>query len=231
MVRLGGISRFPLYHLHLFVLSNVEGEILARRKCIVPSARQFCSEAAVPHRRSDRMDSPPRQFLSAGNYYLPTLFRATRSMCDWPSPLQRAVKAGGDSRFDQVKRQPGTFLAFWMAQGLFVDSFSLRVSHTYSVVGPCYWPPSLSRTFHCTRVFWHEERFSRTGECGPPAHSPRLIRPGLRFPWFICWCSSLRDYRRSSESCMASCAREQGTRGKIHYEWAVEHQPPSKVPL
>jgi hypothetical protein len=41
--------------------------------------------------------------------------------------LQRAIKAGGDSRFDEVKHQTGTFTVFWMAQGLSADPFLLRV--------------------------------------------------------------------------------------------------------
>lgn len=31
--------------------------------------------------------------------------------------VQRAIRAGGDSRFDEVKHQPAKFTAFWMAQG------------------------------------------------------------------------------------------------------------------
>lgn len=31
--------------------------------------------------------------------------------------LQRAIKAGGDSRFDEIKKQPKKFTFFWMAQG------------------------------------------------------------------------------------------------------------------
>jgi hypothetical protein len=27
------------------------------------------------------------------------------------------MKAGGDSRFDEIKHQPGMFTYFWMAQG------------------------------------------------------------------------------------------------------------------
>jgi len=30
---------------------------------------------------------------------------------------QRAIKAGGDSRFDQIKKQPKKFTYYWMAQG------------------------------------------------------------------------------------------------------------------
>jgi len=73
------------------------------------------------------MDRPPGQLLSAGKRYcILALYRrglyATRLF-----PLQRAIKAGGDSRFDEVKRQTGTFTAFWMAQGLSADPFLLRV--------------------------------------------------------------------------------------------------------
>lgn len=31
--------------------------------------------------------------------------------------LQRAIKAGGDSRFDEVKHKPLAFSFFWFAQG------------------------------------------------------------------------------------------------------------------
>lgn len=52
-------------------------------------------------------------------------------LCHLLFPVQRAIKAGGDSRFDQVKHQAGTFTAFWMAQGVFADSGPLLyVSHT-----------------------------------------------------------------------------------------------------
>jgi steroid 5-alpha reductase family enzyme len=30
---------------------------------------------------------------------------------------QRAIKAGGDSRFDKIKQKPGTFAVYWFAQG------------------------------------------------------------------------------------------------------------------
>ncbi|KAA1467315.1 DUF1295-domain-containing protein [Dentipellis sp. KUC8613] len=41
--------------------------------------------------------------------------------------FQRALKAGGDSRFDEVKHQPGTFTAFWMAQATWVFLVGLPV--------------------------------------------------------------------------------------------------------
>lgn len=36
--------------------------------------------------------------------------------------VKRALKAGGDSRFDEVKHQPARFTFFWMAQGTFLSS-------------------------------------------------------------------------------------------------------------
>ena len=71
------------------------------------------------------MDSPSWQFLSTGKT---TLLRSMRrgllvtQLC-----LQRAIRAGGDSRLDEIKHQTGTFTAFWMAQGLFADLFSLHI--------------------------------------------------------------------------------------------------------
>jgi len=73
------------------------------------------------------MDHPPGQLLSAGKRYC-TLALCRRGLyVTGYFPLQRAIKAGGDSRFDEVKRQTGMFTAFWMAQGLSADPFLLRV--------------------------------------------------------------------------------------------------------
>ena len=73
------------------------------------------------------MDRPPGQLLSAGKRYC-TLALYRRDLCVTRLfPLQRAIKAGGDSRFDEVKHQTGTFTAFWMAQGLSVDPLFLCV--------------------------------------------------------------------------------------------------------
>src|SRR5580692_7906693 len=94
------------------------------------------------------MDHPPRQLPSAGKRYFALPVCAMRLLCDLLFPVQRAINAGGDSRFDQVKHQAGTFIAFWMAQGMFADPLPLRVSyHPCSVMGPFGWHASLSRTF------------------------------------------------------------------------------------
>ncbi|THH18109.1 hypothetical protein EW146_g2805 [Bondarzewia mesenterica] len=41
--------------------------------------------------------------------------------------VQRAFKAGGDSRFDEVKHQPAKFAAFWMAQATWISLVGLPV--------------------------------------------------------------------------------------------------------
>jgi hypothetical protein len=33
---------------------------------------------------------------------------------------KRAIKSGGDSRFEETKKQPGKFTFFWMAQGQYM---------------------------------------------------------------------------------------------------------------
>ncbi|KAI0249150.1 DUF1295-domain-containing protein [Lactifluus subvellereus] len=56
--------------------------------------------------------------------------------------VQRAIKAGGDSRFDKVKHQPGTFTAFWMVQALWVLLVGMPV-YLVNVV-PAHLHPALS---------------------------------------------------------------------------------------
>lgn len=73
------------------------------------------------------MDRPPGQLLSTGKRYCTLALYRRGLYVTRLFPLQRAIKAGGDSRFDEVKRQTGTFTAFWMAQGLSADPFLLRV--------------------------------------------------------------------------------------------------------
>ncbi|TDL20775.1 DUF1295-domain-containing protein [Rickenella mellea] len=45
---------------------------------------------------------------------------------------QRAIKAGGDSRFDEVKHQPGKFTFFWFAQAtwIFVVGFPVYLANS-----------------------------------------------------------------------------------------------------
>ncbi|KAG8705578.1 hypothetical protein FRC08_001592 [Ceratobasidium sp. 394] len=62
----------------------------------------------------------PRQLLLTG------------CLCIWAGRLgtflaQRAWKAGGDSRFDEIKKQPATFAKFWFGQALWVSLVGLPV--------------------------------------------------------------------------------------------------------
>jgi steroid 5-alpha reductase family enzyme len=52
--------------------------------------------------------------------HLEFLIIADMQGCDF----QRSLKYGGDSRFDEVKRDPAKFTALWMAQGLRNSSFT-----------------------------------------------------------------------------------------------------------
>ncbi|KII89846.1 hypothetical protein PLICRDRAFT_52988 [Plicaturopsis crispa FD-325 SS-3] len=54
--------------------------------------------------------------------------------------VQRAIKAGGDSRFDEVKHQPGTFALFWMAQATWITLVGLPVYLCNSLPAPLHSP-------------------------------------------------------------------------------------------
>ncbi len=70
---------------------------------------------------------------------------------------QRALKSGGDSRFDEVKHKPATFFAFWMAQGKQYIPVIARTLTLHSYMGICCWPTCLplqhaaASTPSCTR--------------------------------------------------------------------------------
>lgn len=70
----------------------------------------FASTAAMTYASSARL---PRQGLITG------------LVCTWTARLgaflvRRVFRDGGDSRFDEVKHQPGMFLVYWMLQGAWV---------------------------------------------------------------------------------------------------------------
>lgn len=66
------------------------------------------------------------------------LFPALHKDFDNRTPFtKRAIKAGGDSRFDEVKHQPGTFTAFWMAQGLSLVPFLSTYPTSPQLHGSC----------------------------------------------------------------------------------------------
>ncbi|EIN09848.1 DUF1295-domain-containing protein [Punctularia strigosozonata HHB-11173 SS5] len=77
--------------------------------------------------------------------------------------FNRAMKAGGDSRFDEVKHQPGTFTVFWMAQATWVLLVGLPV---YLVnVLPGHLHPALSiRDYAAAALFASSFLFEVTAD-------------------------------------------------------------------
>ncbi|CAE6417148.1 unnamed protein product [Rhizoctonia solani] len=64
--------------------------------------------------------------------FAPRQLLLTSCLCLWAGRLgsflvQRAWKAGGDSRFDEIKKQPGKFAGFWFGQALWVSIVGLPV--------------------------------------------------------------------------------------------------------
>ncbi len=91
--------------------------------------------------------------------------------------VKRALKAGGDSRFDEVKHQPARFTFFWMGQGTFLSSAPQSLAdrrHTATwvmIVGlPVYLVSSLSRIY---------EAFIISGIVTCEIKVPRKVASGL----------------------------------------------------
>ncbi|KAG9094062.1 hypothetical protein FRC06_011206 [Ceratobasidium sp. 370] len=64
--------------------------------------------------------------------FAPRQLLLTGCLCLWAGRLgtflaQRAWKAGGDSRFDEIKKQPARFAGFWFGQALWVSLVGLPV--------------------------------------------------------------------------------------------------------
>ncbi|QRW13517.1 3-oxo-5-alpha-steroid 4-dehydrogenase [Ceratobasidium sp. AG-Ba] len=64
--------------------------------------------------------------------FAPRQLLLTGCLCLWSGRLgsflaQRAWKAGGDSRFDEIKKQPAKFAGFWFGQALWVSLVGLPV--------------------------------------------------------------------------------------------------------
>ncbi|KAB5588866.1 hypothetical protein CTheo_7688 [Ceratobasidium theobromae] len=64
--------------------------------------------------------------------FSPRQLLLTGCLCLWAGRLgtflaQRAWKAGGDSRFDKIKKQPRKFAAFWFGQAMWISIVGLPV--------------------------------------------------------------------------------------------------------
>lgn len=89
--------------------------------------------------------------------FAPRQLLATAALTIWSVRLgsflaQRALKAGGDSRFDEVKHNPGRFTFFWMAQATWVFLVGLPV-YLCNTVPAAIHPPLGLRDFAALGVF------------------------------------------------------------------------------
>lgn len=85
-----------------------------------------------PSLKAKFWDKIPGAVLPGLQSFAPRQLLATAALGMWSMRLgtflaMRALKAGGDSRFDEVKHKPLTFTAYWMAQATWVFVVGLPV--------------------------------------------------------------------------------------------------------
>jgi steroid 5-alpha reductase family enzyme len=96
--------------------------------------------------------------------------------------LTRVMRDGGDSRFDEVKTQPGKFLVYWTLQGVWVWVTALPVFLINGIgrQSPLFWGDYLSLAlwvagFICeTTADYQKYKFKQD-----PANKGRFINTGL----------------------------------------------------
>ncbi|KAI0370342.1 DUF1295-domain-containing protein [Pilatotrama ljubarskyi] len=85
-----------------------------------------------PHLKLKYWDRIPNATLPPITYFAPRQILMNAAILAWSTRLgsflfSRAMKAGGDSRFDEVKHKPVAFTGFWMAQAVWVLLVGLPV--------------------------------------------------------------------------------------------------------
>jgi len=85
-----------------------------------------------PSMRAKYWDKVPNAQLPSMISFAPRQLLLSAAVVAWSTRLgtflvARALKAGGDSRFDEIKYQPTKFTAFWMAQATWVFVVGLPV--------------------------------------------------------------------------------------------------------
>ncbi|RPD61140.1 DUF1295-domain-containing protein [Lentinus tigrinus ALCF2SS1-6] len=85
-----------------------------------------------PHLKAKFWDRIPTATLPSITYFAPRQILLNAALLAWSARLgtylfSRALKSGGDSRFDEVKHQPVKFTAFWMAQATWILVVGLPV--------------------------------------------------------------------------------------------------------
>ncbi|KAH9856506.1 DUF1295-domain-containing protein [Lenzites betulinus] len=85
-----------------------------------------------PHLKLKYWDRVPYATLPAFTSFAPRQILLNAAILAWSARLgtflfSRALRAGGDSRFDEVKHKPAAFTGFWMAQATWVLLVGLPV--------------------------------------------------------------------------------------------------------
>ncbi|EJF64592.1 hypothetical protein DICSQDRAFT_144356 [Dichomitus squalens LYAD-421 SS1] len=85
-----------------------------------------------PHLKAKFWDRLPSAVIPPVTSFAPRQMVLNAAILAWSTRLgtflfTRAMKAGGDSRFDEVKHQPAKFTSFWMAQATWIMVVGLPV--------------------------------------------------------------------------------------------------------
>ncbi|EKM57757.1 uncharacterized protein PHACADRAFT_251589 [Phanerochaete carnosa HHB-10118-sp] len=110
-----------------------------------------------PSLKTKFWDHMPDTILPALSTFAPRQLLATAALSMWCIRLgtflaMRALKAGGDSRFDEVKHQPGKFAGYWMAQATWVFLVGLPV-YLVNTIPPAAHSPLGARDHLSVSIF------------------------------------------------------------------------------
>ncbi|KAI0710082.1 hypothetical protein C8Q76DRAFT_740946 [Earliella scabrosa] len=173
-----------------------------------------------PHLKAKFWDRLPTATLPPITHFAPRQILLNAAILAWTTRLgtflfSRAMKAGGDSRFDEVKHQPAKFTAFWMAQATWVFAVGLPV-YMVNTLAPAN-HPRLGPFDYLSVALWagswlfeivadhqksnwrkaknnkeHDEKFISSGLWGVSRHPNYVGEVGL---WTGMWLLSIRSLR------------------------------------
>ena len=118
---------------------------------------------------------------------LPRQGLITAMVCSWTARLglflfKRVMRDGGDSRFDEVKKQPGMFLVYWTMQGIWVwvTALPMFLVNGTSAQSPLFWGDYASLALWlvglATEATADYQKFKFKAD---PANKGRFINTGL----------------------------------------------------
>ncbi|KZT07686.1 DUF1295-domain-containing protein [Laetiporus sulphureus 93-53] len=152
--------------------------------------------------------------------FAPRQLLLTAALAAWSTRLgsflvTRALNAGGDSRFDNIKNQPAQFAGFWLGQGIWILLVGLPVYMVNTLPAAAH--PPLTRLDYASLVLFggswlleiiadhqktswrhardrkqHDERFITRGLWGISRHPNYVGEVGL---WTGIWLLSLNSLR------------------------------------